>query len=278
VLRELRLDGKFQWKCPKNLEYRGTLSIKQLHTQTDGGACVSKGAVAHEITLTARDVAVDFMIGDFQADISGICIVESYPEQSGFQVKGLGAKIENTKSMVYEGFGIERIGFGASISPSYGAYIVAAARMKFGDYQVGGGLFFGATCSIEPLAMIDPDFAGSFGNPPFSGAYAYGMGRTPLIGGSCALRATIGVGAGFFYLLPGPTVGVRLTGEVSGEALCIVSVKGRLDILARYSFESRSPYAEGQLRLSGTAGKCSFCVRFGKTFRMAYEGGRIRRL
>jgi hypothetical protein len=278
VLRELRLDGRFQWKCPKNLEYKGSMVIKQLHTQTDGGACVSTGMLAHEITLTAKDVEVDFMIGDFKANVSGICIVESEPDKAGFQVKGLGGGLENTKSLTYEGFGIDRIGFGAMISPQYGAHIVGASRMKFGGYEVGGGLFFGSTCSVAPLAMIDPDFARSFGNPPFSGAYAFGMGRTPLIGGSCALRATIGVGAGFFYLLPGPTVGVRFTGEVSGEALCLVSVKGVLDILARYSFESRSPYAEGQLKLSGKAGKCRLCVKFGKTFRMAYDDGRLRRL
>lgn len=278
VLRELRLDGRFQWKCPKNLEYKGSMVIKQLHTQTDGGACVSPGMLAHEITLTAKDVEVDFMIGGFKANVSGICIVESEPDKAGFQVKGLGGSLENTKSLTYEGFGIERIGFGAMISPQYGAYLVGASRMKFGGYEVGGGLFFGSTCTVEPLAMIDPDFAKSIGTPPFSGAYAYGMGRTPLLGDSCALRATIGVGAGFFYLLPGPTVGVRFTGEVSGEALCVVTVKGVLDILARYNFESRSPYAEGRLKLSGKAGKCWFCVKFGKTFRMAYDNGRLRRL
>lgn len=278
VLRELRLDGKFQWKCPKNLEYRGTLSIKQLHTQTDGGACVDKGAVAHEIALTARDVAVDFMISDFKADITGIAIVQSFPDKSGFDLKGLGAKLESSKPMKYEGFTIERIGFGASISPQFGAYLVGVGKLKFGSYDVGGGLFFGSSCTLEPLAMIDPEFAGSIGTPPFAGAYAYGMGRAPLIGSNCALRVTIGVGAGFFYLLPGPTVGVRMTGEVSGEALCLLTAKGRLDILAKYNFDTGNPYAEGQLRLTGKAGKCSFCVRFGKTFRMAYVGGKLRRL
>lgn len=278
VLRELRLDGRFQWKCPKNLEYNGTMVIKQLHTKTDGGACVSPGMLAHEITLTAKDVPVDFMIGDFKANVSAILMVESEPDKAGFEVAGLGGSLENTKSLTYEGFGIERIGFGAMISPQYGAYLVGATQMKFGGYEVGGGLFFGSTCSSAPLAMIDPDFAKSIGTPPFSGAYAYGMGRTPLLGNSCALRATIGVGAGFFFLLPGPTVGVRFTGEVSGEALCLVTVKGKLDVLARYSVDTRSPYAEGQLKLSGKAGKCWFCVKFGKTFRMAYENGRLRKL
>jgi hypothetical protein len=56
-----------------------------------------------------------------------------------------------------------------------------------------------------------------------------------------------------------------------------IRVGGKLDILARYSFESKSKYAEGQLRLKGKVGKCPFCVKFGKTFKMAYDDGKLKK-
>jgi hypothetical protein len=277
TLRELRLDGKFQWKCPSNLEYKGTLTIKQLHTQTDGGECVPKGQVAHEVTLTAKDVDVAWVLEGLKANVTVMAIVETTPQREGFSIEGIGGSVESAKPFKYEAFSVEKIGFGVSMSERYGTYLVAAARMKLDAYEVGGGLFFGTTCSIAPLAMVDPEFAGSIGTPPFSGAYVYGMGRFPIINAGCALRVSIGIGAGFFYFTEGHVLGARLTGEVSGEAICLVNVSGKLDILARYSFESKSKYAEGQLRLKGKVGKCPFCVKFGKTFKMAYDDGKLKK-
>jgi len=277
TLRELRLDGKFQWKCPSNLEYKGSLTIKQLHTKTDGGECVPKGKEAHEVTITARDVDVAWVLDGLKANINVMAIVESKPDKEGFTIEGIGGSVESAKPFKYEAFSVEKIGFGVSMSGQYGTYLVAAAQMKLDAYEVGGGLFFGTTCSIAPLAMVDPEFAGSIGAPPFSGAYVYGMGRFPIINAGCALRVSIGIGAGFFYFTEGHVLGARFTGEVSGEAICLVNVSGKLDILARYSFESKSKYAEGQLRLKGKAGKCPFCVKFGKTFKMAYDDGKLKK-
>jgi hypothetical protein len=277
TLRELRLDGKFQWKCPSNLEYKGSLTIKQLHTKTDGGECVREGIEAHEVTITAKDVDVAWVLDGLKANISVMAIVESNPVKEGFIIQGIGGSVESAKPFKYEAFSVEKIGFGVSMSGQYGTYLVAAARMKLDAYEVGGGLFFGTTCSIAPLAMVDPEFAGSIGTPPFSGAYVYGMGRFPIINAGCALRVSIGIGAGFFYFTEGHVLGARFTGEVSGEAICLVNVSGKLDILARYSFESKSKYAEGQLRLKGKAGKCPFCVKFGKTFKMAYDDGKLKK-
>jgi hypothetical protein len=222
-------------------------------------------------------VDVAWVLEGLKANVTVMAIVESTPQREGFSIEGIGGSVESAKPFKYEAFSVEKIGFGVSMSERYGTYLVAAARMRLDAYEVGGGLFFGTTCSIAPLAMVDPEFAGSIGTPPFSGAYVYGMGRFPIINAGCALRVSIGIGAGFFYFTEGHVLGARFTGEVSGEAICLVNVSGKLDILARYSFESKSKYAEGQLRLKGKAGKCPFCVKFGKTFKMAYDDGKLKK-
>jgi hypothetical protein len=59
--------------------------------------------------------------------------------------------------------------------------------------------------------------------------------------------------------------------SASGEALCVISVRGDVDLIGvkrgddfRFS---------GQGRIKGKVGVCPFCKKFSKTVRFTYQGG-----
>ena len=122
------------------------------------------------------------------------------------------------------------------------------------------------------------------GNPPFTGAYLYGEARLPvneLIGipSSCMLHIGIGAGNGVFYFAEGPTFGGKLVGEVSGEALCLVSISGRMSLVgSKQGLDLTGPMRfAGKGTLKGKAGACPFCVRFKKSVGIKFNvsGGDI---
>ena len=79
------------------------------------------------------------------------------------------------------------------------------------------------------------------------------------------------VGAGAFYFFEGPTYGGKLFAAVSGEALCVVSVRGDVTMIgAKVGDDLRF---SGKGRIKGKAGPCPFCVRFKKTVKFTYKNG-----
>ena len=94
------------------------------------------------------------------------------------------------------------------------------------------------------------------GPPPFTGAYVYGEGTFPLVDFGCVFNVSAGAGVGIFYFLEGPTYGGRMNAHVAGEALCILSVRGDLDLVglkrgSDYSFSGRG----GVKGMGGGGGK-----------------------
>lgn len=270
-LRELRVDGKLRWKVPDAMEVDGYILIREMHTDTDGGACVPNGTSAYEMIIAARNGKASWLAPNMRItkELRAILEVDDY----GTHLVGLGGNFTSQGEVSLEGFKITRVGAFMGFAPDYGCYIAAALNMKFSDYEVGGGVFFGSTCSIEPLVMIDPDVADILGNPPFSGFYLYGEGRAPIINFGCPLRVTVGLGAGAFYFVEGNTYGFKAMGEVSGEAVCLISARGRLTLIGKYTEATGGKRLDGRLNVSGRAG----VVRVTRNYGIRYQGNRFSR-
>jgi hypothetical protein len=170
---------------------------------------------------------------------------------------------------------------------SFGAlenYLAAGVDIDFSSWGLAGGVFLGRTCTLDPILLIDSEVASVLGTPPFTGAYVYGEARIPvleLIGipSSCMLDVTVGAGAGVFVFVEGPTYGGKIVGEVSGEALCLVSIGGRMSLVGvKEGLSATSPMRfAGSGNVKGKVGCCPFCVKFNKSVKVKFEvsGGEI---
>ena len=156
-------------------------------------------------------------------------------------------------------------------------YLAATARVIVSNYEAAGGIFFGRTCSIEPLELVDPDVASLLGPAPFTGAYVYGEVWIPIsevvlgIPASCLFRISAGVGAGAFYFAEGPTYGGKMLLGVSGEALCVVSISGQVSMIGVMS--GNSLRFKGKGTLTGKAGWCPLCLEFSESASITYQDG-----
>jgi len=275
-LKRLRLDGEFQFKIPDDMGLHAYLEILCYESGDDFAAsgCLKPGDKALEVKLGATDVNLDWISPDMRADME---VKFSMDTSSGIKPIGVGGSFEMTGgSLNFQAFKITEFGAGVGVGRDE-CYIAAHARMIFSSYELAGGLFFGKTCTIEPLKMIDEDVASLLGNGPFTGAYVYGEVWLPIsemllgIPASCMFEISAGVGAGAFYFVQGPTWGGQMLLGVSGEALCVVSIKGTVKMIGVMAGDSLRFAGKGSL--SGKAGACPFCVKFHKTARMSYQDG-----
>jgi len=268
-LTMLRVDGLFRWKVPEEMEFKAYLQIKQLTSDNTGG-CIPPGETANEILIGAEDVPLKWISPGLSGNVGVKFTV------MGGEPIGLGGSFDMTGGpLTFEAFEIRdmaaAVAFGAIHGDPTAAenYLAANLDLQMGGYGLAGGAFFGRTCTLDPILLIDPEVASVLGTPPFTGAYVYGEARLPvneLIGipSSCLLQVNIGAGAGAFFFLEGPTFGGKLVGEVSGEALCLVSISGRMSLVGvKEGLELTSPMRfSGNGTLKGKVGVCPFCVKF----------------
>ena len=186
-----------------------------------------------------------------------------------------GAFTLSSGKVKYETFEISEFGASAAFGKDEN-YLAAQAQMSMRDFTVGGGIFLGRACSIEPIALANEKIAENLYNDTggsFTGALAYGYGAIPIsealgIPSSCMFRIKAGVGTGVFYFFEGPTYGGVMDADVSGQALCVVSISGGVDLVGVKSGDDFRFSGNG--RIGGKAGKCPFCVKFRKSVSIKY--------
>lgn len=271
----LRLDGSFQWKVPDEMEFNGYLQIKEL--DSDGtNTCVEMGGKATEVTVGARDVELDWISSDLRADVEGKF---SFTTAPSFSPIGMGGSFEITGPLEFSGFKITELGATMAFGRDEN-YLGAKARVQFQKYEFAGGIFFGRTCTLAPLELVDPMVAESLPPAPLTGAYVYAEGWFPIneaigIPSSCFFNIRAGIGAGAFYFLAGPaevpTYGGKMLLGLSGEVLCIVSVEGKVVLVGVKSGGDLTFNGRGSI--SGDIGKCPFCIGFSKTVGLRYRNG-----
>jgi hypothetical protein len=276
TLRRLRLDAMVELKVPDDLKLQAYFEMLCYDSTTDTGStdCLAAGKQVVEVRIGAIDVPLDWISPDLRANLDVWFSMQTAPD---VRPRGIGGGFEMTGGVLdFQSFKITEFAAGVAVG-SDEAYIAAAARVIISQYEASGGIFFGRTCSLAPLEMVDPDVSEVLGTPPFTGAYVYGEVWLPIsetllgIPATCFFRISAGVGAGAFYFVEGPTFGGKMLLGASGEALCLVSIKGEVTMVG--VMKNGALAFSGKGKLQGKAGACPFCVKFGKTAKVKYEGG-----
>ncbi|BCX49495.1 hypothetical protein HAHE_34030 [Haloferula helveola] len=280
-LKRLRIDAYWQMKVPDDLEFHAYVEILSYDSGDDfaASACLEPGVEALEVRIGVEDVALDWISPDLRASIGLKFSMETAPDVFP---KGFSGYFLMTGALEFQSFTLSQLdatlGFSIGSSPAdKEAYLGAAVRMSINSYEAAGAFFIGRTCSIEPLLLIDADVAEIIGDPPFTGGYVYGEVWIPIsevvlgIPASCFFNISAGVGAGAFYFVEGPTFGGKMLLGVSGEALCVVSIKGEVRLVG--VMQGGSLRMRGKGTLTGKAGWCPFCLKFKKSATVTYQSG-----
>jgi hypothetical protein len=276
TLRRLRLDAMVQLKVPDEMKLQGYLEMLCYDSETTAGGagCLTPGQQVIEVKMGAIDVPLDWVSPDLRGDLDVWFAMQTAPD---VRPRGLGGALVMTGGELdFQGFVVQ--GFAASVAAGADeCYLAATARVLVSDYEASGGIFFGRACTPAPLRMVDPDAGSLLGNTSFTGAYVYGEAWIPIseailgIPASCLFRISAGVGAGAFFFAEGPTYGGRMRLGASGEALCVVSIRG--DVGMTGVMTGGSLKFSGRGNLSGKAGYCPFCVRFSSSAKVTYQNG-----
>jgi hypothetical protein len=274
ALKLLRLDIYAQLKVPSEMELNAYIQIKELDSEGYPESCLPPGGKATEVSVGATDVEVNWISPNLRANIGFKATFD--PGTSPPTLMGVGGSFEMTGEVNFEAFKVKQ--FAASMA--FGEkenYFSAAARVLINKYEGFGGIYFGKTCTLEPIALWDPDVASVLGTPPFTGAYVYGEVWIPIseallgIPATCFFNITAGVGAGAFYFVEGPTYGGKMLLGAHGELLCIVSVGGQIKLVGVKNPDGLTLKGNGEVE--GSIGPCPFCISFSKSIDMTYKNG-----
>ena len=267
-LKLLRLDGHFQWKAPDAMEFNAFLEIKELDSDGTPG-CSSPSGTFTEVTLGATDVSLDWVSPDLSIDVA---TKFTFDGTIPFPVNFAGS-LQLNGNLTFEAFELHDLACALAFG-RYENYLALKGGVRFNSYDFSGAIFFGRTCTLDPLYLIDPDVAGVLGNAPFTGVYVYAQGWLPIseivlgIPASCFFNISAGVGAGAFYFVEGPTFGGKMFLGVSAELLCIVTIEGDITMIG--------VKAGDDLRFKGTGhfeaevGPCPFCISVSKDISITY--------
>jgi hypothetical protein len=276
-LRKLRLDGEFQLSIPEEMGLTAYLEILTYDSGDDYAAsgCLEPGEEVTEVRFGAVDVKLDWIAEDMRASVEAKFSMKTISGE--VRPNGVGGSFEMTGGeLEFQSFKMFRLQASLGIGADE-CYLAAAVGVKISGYSAEGGVFFGRTCTLDPLTMVDPEAASLLGSPPFTGAYVYGEVWIPMsevvlgVPASCLFEISAGVGAGAFYFAEGPTFGGRMLLGVSGEALCVVSIKGEVSMVGVMAGGSLRFTGNG--KLSGKAGWCPLCVKFRESVGVTYQDG-----
>ena len=268
-LKLLRLDGHFEWKAAGTMEFDAYLQIKELTSDGTSG-CSSSHGPSTEVTIGAKKVDFGWISDGLKANIE-----TKFTFDGGVPVPvNFAGSVELLGELDYEAFKLHDLAAALAFG-KYENYLALRGGIKFDGYDFSGGIYFGRTCSLDPIKLIDPDVADMLGAPPFTGIYCYGQGWIPVseavlgIPASCLFEISAGVGAGAFYFEEGPTYGGKMFLGVSGEALCIVSIEGDITLIGVKHGDDLS--FKGIGHFEADIGPCPFCISFSKTVTLQYK-------
>ena len=248
----------------------------------DQGGCLEDGEQLVEITVGADDVPFDWISDDIRASLNFKMSVKN--QGSGYGANGVGGGFELTGGTVqFQTFEIDE--FAATFAASADeCYLGGRASARFDSYEVSAGIFFGKTCGVTPLQLVDDQvgdlFAISEPFTPLVGAYVYGEVWLPIselvlgVPATCFFNISAGVGTGVGFFIDGndsPAFVGKMFAGISGEALCVVSITGDVSMVGLVQDGSFSASGVGQL--SGKAGWCPFCVKFSAMATLSYSNG-----
>ena len=267
-LKLLRIDGHFQFKCPDNMELNAFLEIKELNSDSSDNGCGDAHNPFTEVTVGATKVPMDWISSGLTADLEAKFTFATQPVPID-----LGGQISLNGDINFQAFDLHDL----AVAMAFGAsdnYVALKGGVRFNGFDFSGAAFFGKTCTLDPLKLIDPDVASVLGNPPFTGGYVYAQGWIPVsqlltgIPATCLFEISAGVGAGAFYFEQGPTFGGKMFLGVSGSLLCIVSIEGDVTLIGVDKGGKVNFF--GDAHFEASFGPCPFCISVSKSVSMAY--------
>ncbi|HCN79112.1 MAG TPA: hypothetical protein DIT13_18255 [Verrucomicrobiales bacterium] len=299
TLRRLRLDAKVELSLPEKMQLEAFFEMSCFDSSTDLEATQGCPAANGDKTVEVRVAALDIPLSwtpsvepsaDTVAEAAGGANPNAEENNdelraslgiwfgfAGGEPNSIGGSFEMTSGEFdFESVVVSDVRAAVAIGFEQ-AYLAAGVRVKVSEYQGSGGVFFGRTCSIEPLRLVDPDAAAVLGDPPFTGAYVAGEVWVPIsevafgVPATCMFTVSAGVGAGVFYFADGPVFGGRLDLGISGEALCAVTFSadlGMVGVLTPTGFNYR-----GVVTVSARVGPCPLCAPFDRSFPVNYKDG-----
>jgi hypothetical protein len=278
ALRQVRVDGKFQWSVPEKTTFNAFMEINQYQSGADESLCGAEGKDTAEVILGAVNVPFDFLSPDLRADIGTKFSFDITP-QGKLQPIGFAGSVQKTAGEVsFEAFAITDLAVAVAFGEQEN-YLSAALGLRFNSYKAKGGIFFGRTCTLAPIMMWDLFVAGALGkpDPTFTGAYVYGEAHIPVseailgIPASCMFQVSAGMGLGIFYFIEGPTYGARGKLAVSGDALCMLSLGGELNMTGLKQGSKFKLKGQGSVYVE--IGVCPVCVEASRTVTFTTETG-----
>lgn len=273
TLSELRLDGEAALNVGDEMKFTAFFLLKSVDSSTPGGACLAAGGAKAEVTIGAS-TNLSWTGQDADISLQGKVAFDDTGSPVGIygDLKLVGqldfSEVSINELALGFGFGLNSEEALPGNQKQY--YLYGKAAGKVAAMDVAAGIFIGRTCSLDPILNADPDIgrvvASQNLQPPYTGAavYAYGaISLMPIIGipPSCLLDLRVGGGQGFFGFIGGPTgdqlvVGFKTTQSVSGELLCLASVKGQQDTV----LAGQGIISGGSPRLSSVTGDSRFTL------------------
>jgi hypothetical protein len=269
-LKELRVDVYASLKVPSDMEFHGFLLIRELDSENYPTECLPAGGKATEVTLGADKIPVKFANCD--ANIAATAKF-TFDESTAF-LQGMAGGIDLDGKITLGPATIKKL----SAALAFGAeenYFSAACAVSINSYTGMGGLFFGRTCTLDPLKW-DPEIQKIVGQPPFTGAYTYVEVWIPVseallgIPATCMFQVSAGMGMGAGFFLEGPTfLGKAMLG-VSGDFLCVASIYGDIKLAGKGSPQGITMLGSGTFEVELCA---LICVSASKTVEIQYKNG-----
>lgn len=270
-LKLLRLDLKVRMQTPDVVEFSGYFQIKELDSENTPTECLPASGKATEVTCGAAGIPIKLGNSDVKLSVN-----TKFTFDSGGPVPfliGMGGNVILDGSINFQTLEVTYINAGAAFG-EFENYISCAARVKIKGYEGAGGIFMGKACSVGFLSW-DPQVEELLGQGSFTGFYFYGEVWIPIseawfgIPASCFFQVSAGVGAGFGAFFEGPTFVGRMLMGVSGDVLCIVSIKCTMSLAGKANPDGLSLSGVG--RLEGEIGPCPVCIDFSKELKLKYQ-------
>lgn len=276
-LTELRLDIKAKLTVPDEMKAHVYLIIKEVSSENSPAECVPKTGKATEVTMGAKDIAVEWLFPGTIVNIHAKFLIDG--DGKDFPLLGMGGGFDITGEISFaDSIVIRKLGASVMFSIQE-AYISAAAQIEVQGFSGGGGIFLGRTCSVDAL-FWDPTVQSVIGDPPFTGMYGYGEFWIPIptligIPSTCLFNLSAGVGAGAGFFIEGPTVFGKMFLGVSGDVLCIISITGEITLVGVARPSGLSLAGEGRFKVE--LGWCPICLKLDKMIRLTRERGKWTR-
>ncbi len=272
ALRTLRLDAEFEFSLPDPFAFNGYLEINQLNSSgsstCDFGA---PGDLITEVKLGAENVKVGWLGKELRFNID---TKFTFNPDAATRLVGMAGRMEMTDGAVdFEAFKIDDLGAATAFGATEN-YLAAKVGILFNGDRLFGGVFFGRTCSLDPLQMVDPDVARVLPapNPTFTGVYAYGQAFIPIINVGCLFRVSATAGIGVFAFAEDATVGGKMLLGADARAICAVNVGGEVVLVGTKSSNDMNFLGSG--RIYGSAGAKPLKVEFDKKVTLTYKNGK----